>query len=63
MDKAKAPRRPRAIGEVCWTPEIKAMRKEANRLRRRKQRAYRKAPEVLEARSAEYIEARKALGT
>lgn len=61
VNKTKPSRRPKTVGEIGWNAETKALRKEANRLRRRKQRAYRKAPEVLEACAAEYKEACKRL--
>lgn len=62
MKPAKAPSRPTRFGTVGWTPELRALRKEANRLRRRKQRAHRMAPEVFEERRAQYSKACSELG-
>lgn len=62
MNKAKPHCRPKIVGEVGWTLELKALRKDVNRLRRRKQRTYKKTLEILEARILEYKDVCKALG-
>lgn len=62
MEAMKPPCRPTTVGTAGWTQELRELCREANRLRRRKQRAYRKAPEILEARKAAYSEACRALG-
>lgn len=62
MRPAKKPSRPTRVGTVGWTPERRALRKEANRLRRRKQRAHRLAPEVFEERNTQYRKACSDLG-
>lgn len=48
------PCRATTVGLAGWTPELREMRREARRLRCRKQRAHRRAPEILEERKKAY---------
>lgn len=49
------------MGLAAWTPELQGMRREVNRLRRRKQRAYEKSPVLVQKRTDAYKEACKNL--
>lgn len=62
MRPAKPPKRPETVGRVGWTPELRELRREANRCSRRKQRAYRGTPEHLAQCSNAYSRACKELG-